>query len=882
MAIQLKKYNQQVKPSGESGGVEGSLRTAGLPGQALSQAAEKVGSSIQQVLKTKNELDSRARRVAFDKETDEFQVNLERQQQDALLGKGQYAPTTNPDGTITENRVPFEDIESVVITPAKQEYENWLSEQKYTRDELNYINSTKNKIFSQIDVKRDQVEFKRDVSQKKFDLEQSIISDTRKILDLQDQYGDDSTAVMSDADKATLEELSLNQQSNIDFLKQISDPGDAEQVESLVLYQTIEKSIRQYQKDVAGNLLKGDERIQVLNKIRGQINRLSEGGEDAPLMGKHSMELNNLLLAQETIATDEIVTEYNRIYSATALDIKKGNFQNKMFVAEELTRRTADMPEYLKNSFISMTLGEIGLRADPKVTEDDAVGTAYERITTLINGGNVGLKDVYTAIGKVKDPMTRELMWFVFSDFSRELGERDSNGMYKMIYDGKGNKIQLDSETATFWRQIGSYVALFEKQNMIQDDKQEAIFITNKLKKFQAWHQGNRDITFQEFMKEEFTEDANKIIENDYRTLTFQDIYGTPGMRKTVSPYKFVERDEAPTFINESQDLDDIVSGDDFVIPGQGKAVNWSNLGTGVVLVDIPINTSGEDFLTEDDVGFVGSNMSVDNAEAMYGPGATVIDGLVMFDKGYTEVEAVLNDIRITERGGKKSKPYRDAALAFEKRKEMEDDRALAVINFMQREMKSEGSGITTKTVHGDLVHTPQSRKLMTTFGLPETFIEEKIKRHEMISHPKTDETIVYKQFENKVYDYENDIYDGDDLSKDTGKIASDIRKVQEAELSKVTFIPVEPDDFDPDAWTIDQPIPMTYYPVIGFEKGRRQITGLMPIFRKLRDGYTKIAQGNLYGQVYAKALGVNIGDFTAMARKGMFGNKYKQQIEEE
>ena len=81
-------------------------------------------------------------------------------------------------------------------------------------------------------------EFKRDVSQKKFDLEQSIISDTRKILDIQDQYGNNPDAVMSDADKATLEELSLNQQSNINFLKQISDPGDAEQVESLVLYQS--------------------------------------------------------------------------------------------------------------------------------------------------------------------------------------------------------------------------------------------------------------------------------------------------------------------------------------------------------------------------------------------------------------------------------------------------------------------------------------------------------------------------------------------------------------------------------------------------------------------------------------------------------------------
>ena len=881
MAIQLKKYNQQVKPSGESGGVEGSLRTAGLPGQAIAQAAEKVGASIQQVIKTKNELDSRARKVAFDKYNDEFLVDLERQQQDALLGKGQYAPTTNPDGSITENRIPFEKIESEVIAPAKQEYESWLSQQKYTRAELNYINSTKNKTFSQIDVKRDQVEFKRDVSQKKFDLEQSIISDTRKILEIQDQYGNNPDAVMSDVDKATLEELTLNQQSNINFLKQISDPGDAEQVESLVLYQTIEKSIRQYQKDVAGNLLKGDERIKVLNKIRSQINRLSEGGEDAPLMGKHSMELNNLLLAQETIATDEIVTEYNKIYSATALDIKKGNFQNKNFVAEELTRRTADMPAYLKNSFISMVLGEIGLRADADLAED-AVGTAYERITTLINGGNVGLKDVYTAIGKIKDPMSRELLWFVFSDFSRELGERDSNGMYKMIYDGKGNKIQLDSETATFWRQIGSYVALFEKQNMIQDQKQESIFITNKLKKFQAWRQGNEDITFQEFMKKEFTDDANKIIENDYRTLTFQDIYGIPGMRETTSPYKFVQPDEAPTFKQESDDLDSIISSDDFVVPGQDKTVSWRDLGTNVVLVDIPVNTSGQDFLTEDDVGFVGSNMSVDNAEAMYGPGATVIDGLVMFDKGYKEVEAVLNDIRINERGGKKSKPYRDAAAAFERRKEIEDDRALAVIHLMKREMKTEGTGITRKTVHGDLVHTPESRKLMTTFGLPEKFIEEKIDRHQMISHPETPETIVYKPFENKVYDYDNDIYqdtgnDGDDL-----RIAKDIRKVQETELTKVTFIPVEPDDFDPDAWTIDQPIPMTYYPVIGFKDGQRKITALMPIFRKLKDGYTKTAQGNLYGQVYAKALGVNIGDFTAMARRGMFGNKYKQQIEEE
>tara|TARA_R100001086_G_scaffold145653_2_gene76989 strand:- start:7097 stop:9763 length:2667 start_codon:yes stop_codon:yes gene_type:complete len=883
MAIQLKKYNQQVKPSAESGAVEGSIRTAGLPGQALAQAAEKVGSSIQQVLKTKNELDSRARRVAFDKKTDEFLVDIEKQQQDALLGQGQFAPTQNADGTMTENRIPFEDIESVVITPAKQDYENWLSEQKYTSAELNYINATKNKTFSSIDAKRDQVEFKRDVSQKKFDLEQSIISDTRKILEIQDRYGNDPNAEMSDADKATLKELTSNQQSNINFLKQISDPGDAEQVESLVLYQTIEKSIRQYQKDVAGNLLKGDERIQVLNKIRSQIDRLSEGGADAPLMGKHSMELNNLLLAQETVATDEIVTEYARIYSQTELDLTQGNFANKMTIAEELTRRTADMPEYLKNDFMRMVLGQLAVRVDPDLSEkerlSDPIAIAYERISKLLNGENVGLQDVYKAIGNITDDTTRELMWFVFSDFTRELGEQDSKGMYRMIYDGKGNKVRLDSETAEFWRQIGSYVALFEKEGMIQDIDQEAKFITSKLKEFKRWEQGGKKISFEEFRKNTFGVDANKLIEKSYRTLTFQDIYGRPGMAETESPYKFVEPDEAPTVINvDNQNIEQVVENLN-VVPGLNNQItSFGDLGLDIVINDIPTDTSGMNFLDEDSIGFVGQNIPVNEVEAMYGPGATIVDGLVMFDTNYTEVKK--NIKKLTQETGNRSLSTREANLAFDRRKDLEDNRALAVINLMQREMKIIGTGVSASTSHGGLVHTPESKKLMMKFNLPQSFIESKIKRHELISHPKTDATIIYKIPQNKVYDYEDDIYDGEDMSEEFGGIAKDIREVQQASGVRVTFTPVEPDDFDPDAWTIDQPIPMTYYPAIVIDKGQKKISRLIPMFKIQKGGnLMKPAQSNYYGREYAKALGVQLGDFVGMAKRGIFGNKYKKEI---
>ena len=118
MAVELKKYDPQVKISGAAAGVEGSLQTAGAGYMALAKAAESVGSSITNVLEQKGKLEAQATKIKKAKQIEDGSLLVQQEVNDALLGQGKYADTLNEDGTVKSNRVKFEDIEEKVLKPS--------------------------------------------------------------------------------------------------------------------------------------------------------------------------------------------------------------------------------------------------------------------------------------------------------------------------------------------------------------------------------------------------------------------------------------------------------------------------------------------------------------------------------------------------------------------------------------------------------------------------------------------------------------------------------------------------------------------------------------------------------------------------------------------
>ena len=117
MAVELKKYDPQVKVSGAAAGVEGSLQTAGAGYMALAKAAESIGSSIADVYEQKGKLEAQAKKVKKFKELEDGSLLVQKDVNDALLGQGAYADTVNEDGTVKSNRVKFEDIEDKDLKP---------------------------------------------------------------------------------------------------------------------------------------------------------------------------------------------------------------------------------------------------------------------------------------------------------------------------------------------------------------------------------------------------------------------------------------------------------------------------------------------------------------------------------------------------------------------------------------------------------------------------------------------------------------------------------------------------------------------------------------------------------------------------------------------
>ena len=376
MAIELKKYNRQVAISEKAAGEKGSLQVAGQAGMALAQAAEKIGTSVNKALEVKQELDRKAKRVVFDKETAAFESNVAKQQQDALLGQGDFAPVENLDGTITERRVAYENLNAEVVQPLIEEYTKWIEDQNYSEYDLIYVDATKNKTLNALQQQQDLEEFKRNISEQKFQLEQGVVTTTTQILDIDRQWINNPEA-MPNAVKNQREELVKQQQENITFLKSISDPGEAEKIESLVLYQSFEKAIIDYRNQVAQGLLVGPASLEALNNILKQIEYLG-GGDDPTLLGKHYLELRNQAEIQTVAATSEIVTDFNTKFNKAVDLVINRSYKDLPNAAEELYQVTYGMPENLRNKILQITLGKLEQIADEDVTEDGGIKSAFK------------------------------------------------------------------------------------------------------------------------------------------------------------------------------------------------------------------------------------------------------------------------------------------------------------------------------------------------------------------------------------------------------------------------------------------------------------------------------------------------------------------------
>ena len=114
MAVELKKYEPQVKISGAAAGVKGNVQAAGTPMLALAKAAESMGSSINSVLEQKAKLEAQETKIKAKKIIESGVLQVQQEATDARLGQNAYKPTEEGG----KGRIDFENLQEQVITPS--------------------------------------------------------------------------------------------------------------------------------------------------------------------------------------------------------------------------------------------------------------------------------------------------------------------------------------------------------------------------------------------------------------------------------------------------------------------------------------------------------------------------------------------------------------------------------------------------------------------------------------------------------------------------------------------------------------------------------------------------------------------------------------------
>ena len=526
MAVELKKYDPQVKVSGAAAGVEGSLQTAGAGYMALAKAAESIGSSIADVYEQKGKLEAQAKKVKKFKELEDGSLLVQKDVNDALLGQGAYADTVNEDGTVKSNRVKFEDIEEQVLKPSIKKHIT----DKVTLDDVPGI--IRNDVASMI--QKTQLEFEKNVAieaiqreteQAKFTLTENIGDLSSKIeLYKSSRQGDDTSLYGTDKDprlnpdgtkpKELLEyEANVAQlKEDMDVLRNIGKPGEAETALSVALYNSGIEEI---------TLLKEKLRTAEISteEFDAQAEALQEKIISHPnMLNKHSSAVNAQINFALMEARGQMTRENNKIME----DILKKIFSDDA-TSEEISQALFRLPPvyegYVRKA-AGARLGTIAVTAET----DSAFIEAWNALTAFSKGQDydgdfVTVDRLGTLMSGVANESARELLMWYGGELFKERAATDPRGAWKAMGLDVPQNQQLSGKASSFLNNLGGYIQLFNVPGSTQTREEENKFISNNAKLFETFIKtfdeetqtgmyNGKMISYQEFEDKRFAENA--------------------------------------------------------------------------------------------------------------------------------------------------------------------------------------------------------------------------------------------------------------------------------------------------------------------------------------------------------------------------------------
>ena len=591
MAIELKKYEPQVKISGAAAGVKGNVQAAGTPMLAIAKAAESMGSSINKVYEQKAKLEAQEQKILAKKTMETGVLKVQQDATDARLGQNEYRPVEEGG----KGRVDFKDLQEKVIAPSiKANIEDKLKE-------LNIPGIIRNDVQSMYETTVDNFTKNLVIEDLERQTQQSIFTLTEDIGDLAsaiDAYetgreGDDKTLYGTANDprlnadgtepkdfqdyKANLAAL----EEDMEILRNVGKPGDAETALSVALYNRGIEDITLLKEKLRTFEITTEEFDEQASRLLQKINTSDR------MLNKHQAAVTSQINFALSDARAKITKEYNDKLSSTAADIFGNNI-----TSEDLFIVTQQLPPIYGEFLEKIALAEIGTQVS--TTDEAGLRQSFEMLLAFDKGQMyddefVTIPRLGEVISTIQNNNTRELMTYLAGEMFKDKAETDPEGAWKALGVAMPQNVELQGNASLFIKQLGQYIQLFNVPGSTQSREQEGEFLVKNVKAFKNFFSslnpetglgryGKEELTYEQFQDKIFADNAIEAVTFlANRKISYSEMTGTDlieaGLRTGMITSEGVRiaglEDEVITAIGESpgDPLDAAVSavGDDFM-----------------------------------------------------------------------------------------------------------------------------------------------------------------------------------------------------------------------------------------------------------------------------------------------------------------------------
>mgnify|MGYP003109818165 CR=1 FL=1 len=591
MAIELKKYEPQVKISGAAAGVKGNVQAAGTPMLAIAKAAESMGSSINKVYEQKAKLEAQEQKILAKKTMETGVLKVQQDATDARLGQNEYRPVEEGG----KGRVDFKDLQEKVIAPSiKANIEDKLKE-------LNIPGIIRNDVQSMYETTVDNFTKNLVIEDLERQTQQSIFTLTEDIGDLAsaiDAYetgreGDDKTLYGTANDprlnadgtepkdfqdyKANLAAL----EEDMEILRNVGKPGDAETALSVALYNRGIEDITLLKEKLRTFEITTEEFDEQASRLLQKINTSDR------MLNKHQAAVTSQINFALSDARAKITKEYNDKLSSTAADIFGNNI-----TSEDLFIVTQQLPPIYGEFLEKIALAEIGTQVS--TTDEAGLRQSFEMLLAFDKGQMyddefVTIPRLGEVISTIQNNNTRELMTYLAGEMFKDKAETDPEGAWKALGVAMPQNVELQGNASLFIKQLGQYIQLFNVPGSTQSREQEGEFLVKNVKAFKNFFSslnpetglgryGKEELTYEQFQDKIFADNAIEAVTFlANRKISYSEMTGTDlieaGLRTGMITSEGVRiaglEDEVITTIGEppGDDLDAAVSavGDDFM-----------------------------------------------------------------------------------------------------------------------------------------------------------------------------------------------------------------------------------------------------------------------------------------------------------------------------